>query len=94
MEGTASLCTVPVAFFFFFLINSLIYCFGAKAKAYGNQLFFPHWIVGNESLCTGVGEPTVLPDDLHRGHVVILVTATSQNTMMQMCGHIDKLTDY
>lgn len=84
VEDTASHRTGPVAFFFlfFFLINGLMYGFGAKAKAYGNQLVFLHWNAGNESQCSSAIQPTPLPDDLHHGHIAILVTAASQNKSM------------
>lgn len=97
-EDTASLCTGPVAcflfFFLLFLINGLMHGFGAKAKAYGNQLLFLHWNVGNESLCTGAIQPMPLADDLHHGHIAILVTATSQNKRMHMCVQTGKLIYY
>lgn len=60
LEDTASLCTGLVAFFFF-LINDLMYDFGAKAKAYGNQLLLLHWNVGNESQCSSAVQSTSLP---------------------------------
>lgn len=43
-----------------FLINGLMYGFGAEAKAYGNLLLL-HWNMGNESQCSSIIQPTPLP---------------------------------
>lgn len=51
LEDTASLCTALVAVFFFFFFHGLMYDFGAKATAYGNQLLLLLcWSKGNESV--------------------------------------------
>lgn len=63
-------------------VNSLMYDFGVKAKAYGNQLLFLHWNAGKQVAHTGTAVilATLPPIDLHCGHSRV------RTHVSQVCG--------
>lgn len=75
-----------------FLINGLMYGFGAKAKAYGNQLLLLPWNEGNESQCSRAIQRTPLPWPsswtCHSGHCH---KPKQEHVNMHTCVQTDRL---